>query len=549
MIKTMLVDDEYLIRELVKNTIDWSGNGFEIVCEAEDGEQALAMAEQEKPQLIVIDINIPFINGIDLAKTIKGRYPNTKMIILTGYSEFAYAKQAINAGVLDYILKPIDVREFTEALLRIKSQLEKEANQKLYIEKLESNVNNSLTVLRDEFLSTVVQEATDPHKIAETFGKLEIRLLDQPLICVILEIDDLQRRYPAQKDQKLWSYAVLNIAAEVLGEFTEDMAAFSSSSKDIAIILNAGTFSGRSLEEKLAAICVRIQDIISRYFDFTVTCGIGRVKPGYGGIKDAYAEAAGALAQKFYTGCSTVLTFRAETSEVSASPYGDTVSRIKNQFLIALRTQQADDAAALMKELCSGAKLGRYSKNSVSYMTAEMLNVISSFASEANLTDLIKSDILSLDQIRLYETIDEVQTYLCQICSKAIDALKNSSRSRNSGAVSRAVKFIDSNYTKDWLSPERVANALFLSPSYLSKIFKKETNLNIVQYIIEKRMNVAKSIMDTQSDLQIMDIASRVGYSDPFYFSKSFKKFFGISPSRYLSNKNPVSARGHRQSR
>ncbi|HOV37491.1 MAG TPA: response regulator, partial [Spirochaetales bacterium] len=155
-IPVLIVDDEYLIRSLIRNAVDWEKLGFQIVGEAEDGEQALQLIEQFKPRLLIVDINIPFLNGIELSIQVHLRYPYIKIIILTGYEEFQYAQKAIQAGVLNYLLKPLDTEEFQKSLEQAKDLiLEEEKNKLLTLHTGTSN-GKEVGMLREQFLRSLL---------------------------------------------------------------------------------------------------------------------------------------------------------------------------------------------------------------------------------------------------------------------------------------------------------------------------------------------------------------------------------------------------------
>lgn len=156
MYKLILVDDEEEVRKGMLRKIDWAGYGFEIAGEAENGYEALTVAEKTPPDVVVTDIKMPFMDGIELSEALSKKYPTVKIIILTGFDEFEYAQKAINLNVVEYILKPIASKEFTELLDKVKKGLDEEIAQKENVEALRKHYEESLPILREKFLSSLI---------------------------------------------------------------------------------------------------------------------------------------------------------------------------------------------------------------------------------------------------------------------------------------------------------------------------------------------------------------------------------------------------------
>lgn len=214
MYKILIIDDEILIRELIKKSIDFNALGFEIVGEAKDGRQAMEMIEALHPNLLLLDINIPIINGITLAQSVNKEYPEIQIIILTGYSQFDYAKGAIEAGVLDYLLKPLNNSEFIKALSKAKDVL---SNQNQIKKTISDYQNQKLRLDKKELLLKLIESS-------ENYNSLDLYPLTQTgirpdtgtfQIATIL-IDRLEELFAPQLEKELWKFAISNIAQEIL---------------------------------------------------------------------------------------------------------------------------------------------------------------------------------------------------------------------------------------------------------------------------------------------------------------------------------------------
>ena len=216
MLKVMIVDDEYYFREALKVSLDWEELGFTICAEAKNGNDALLKADELSPDIVLVDINMPVMDGLEFVKEIKNKGLDCKIVILTGHSEFQYAKQAVQLGVHNYLLKPVNEKELMESLLDLKRVIERERDIKIEFNKLKQQVKNSIPLLKEKFLNELIQGSLirTEKSIANRMAYLNIQLSSDYYRVISIEInhdDDWD-----DEDIQLWKFAVSNIACEVL---------------------------------------------------------------------------------------------------------------------------------------------------------------------------------------------------------------------------------------------------------------------------------------------------------------------------------------------
>lgn len=315
MFKILIIDDELLVRELIKKSVDFSSLGFEIIGEAKDGSQALTMIGELHPDLLLLDINIPMINGITLAKKVNAQYPEIQIIILTGYSEFDYAKGAIEAGVLDYLLKPLNKTEFTKALLKAKDLLSRQASMQQTIHSYQMHQNQ----LDKETLFLKLIEGT------EDYDSLDLELLVRSGIepdhgsfgLAAILIDRLDELFSAQMEKNLWKYAVANITQEIL-DSSFVCAVFQDIHNHIIALVSLDT---PDKEKLFHSCCHQICSSVHDALKFTVTLGIPALFTSLNSLSSAYQDALWALDHRFLMGNARCI-FREDLKPSAGPPAG-----------------------------------------------------------------------------------------------------------------------------------------------------------------------------------------------------------------------------------
>lgn len=538
MIGVLIVDDEYLIRDIIKDSVNYEALGFEITGEAEDGMQALKKVEELAPQLIILDINIPFINGIELSKIVKEKYPDIKIVILTGYSEFEYAKECIKIGVSDYVLKPIDPDNFRRILLDIKNDITKETNQKQYLNKLEKEVRSSSDVIKEHFLNKLILERTLTEAfITEQMLKFDLNLHEKEIVVATIYIDNIQYKWDGDEDRKLYRYAVLNLSGEIFSEL-KSSTVFCGPDNHIICIASTICDKAGNHDKDIISVCRRVANSVSEFWGFTVTIGIGGVCDGYGNIHISYRESILAIQEKFFKGYGRIIKYR-EISFANRLQQPFKVKSNEREVLILLRTGNREAYLELINGLKKEMIKVRPSIETIRMVYSNLAMVVQKYAWENNLKteEVISEQEKYIDCINGIETIEDLNNWVIGLFDKVIKDVNDKNKTRTVHIVEKARKYIEENYLKPDISLEEISERIFINPSYLSKVFKREMKYSVIEYLTDLRMKKAKEIMDESPDLRIGFVANKVGYSDPFYFSKLFRKYYGVAPSKYIEKK------------
>ncbi len=535
MIKVIIIDDEFLIRSLIKKSVKWETMGFEIVGEAEDGKEALEKVEELSPHLLVIDIDIPIINGIELSSIVKEKYPYIKMLILTGYGEFEYAKKAISSGVYAYILKPVDNREFEEVLLKVKRDIINEKKRRQYVQVLEEELKNDFQAGRERFLNSLVTANADCRNLYRDIKRYDLSICEECAVVAAIEIDGLIKKWPGKKDQDIWIFAVGNIAGEIFGEYEKSIVFKGPENRVICILSSIDNF-GDSFLEICSSLCIKVKESIKKYLSFTVSIGYGSCVKGCGNIPLSYSEAVQSVERKFLVGKDSLIGF----SEADGIEPNQSVILVDDaeDVLISLRIGDRNAVERRINKLFREINNAGLSKDNILIALMEFVSILAKFADERNIdySEVFNTQKHFSDVIRTFEVLSELKEWTLQIFNNIFKYIGKNRGLKTLEVVEKARKFIEDNYFVKELSLKDISENIFVNPSYLSKVFKQQTGYSVIEYLRDFRLKRAMEIIENRKIKHVSALADEVGYSDPLYFGKLFKGKYGISPQKYLKN-------------
>ncbi len=540
MLKVMIVDDEFYFREALKISLPWSELGFDICGEAKNGQDALEKVEELKPDIIIVDINMPIMDGLEFVQNSREKGVNSKIIILTGHSEFNYARQAVQLGVHNYILKPVNEEELAQSLLEMKKLIEMEASVRIEFDMLKQQVNDSLPLLKDKFLNDLLQGniIINDDDSVKKMKYLNINIRSRYRQAITIEIDYEDNLDWNNEDRQLWKFAVSNIASEILsGYLTFDICY----DKDDRICIIAGVKEGSSeydsdqlLEHKLESI----REAVCKHFNFTVTIGVGNAKNELFEIAASYKESMVALKNKLTLGKNRIITYGSVSDlEIKVNLF---TAEYRNQLLINMRTGEDSEVRSLISQIFGEIRRQNVRHEILSVFCIEMVSACLEFMAETGLgfKDVLHDSQLNIiEQIQLKRSINEIEAWIQEIFLNASEAFKRNRSSKTSRLIEKVKKYIEENCHNSEMGIDEIAKHLYINYAYLCSVFKRDTGVTINEYLTEFRINRAKSLFDA-GNVTVLDVADRVGYADANYFGKCFKKYYGLAPSKYIESIN-----------
>ena len=538
MLKVFLVEDEVVMRNGIKNNIPWEQEGFEFAGEASDGELAYPLIKKEKPDILITDIRMPFMDGLELSRLVKKELPQIKIIILSGYNEFDYAKTAINIGVTDYLLKPISSAKLLEAVKKVADMIEKEQDNARLIKRYEKEMEENILQEKHKLWGALASNRLSTIELLEKGQRLGIDFTASAYQVFLFKL--------MQEGDATGCSEELNRASEKVNELAgswEHVLSFDRSPEGWAFLIK-----GESEEEVQSTYLEtrkELLELVDGYPKVEYFGGIGNVVHRIGDIQTSYKEAARAFSSRFF---------------MDANQIADSAEMVKVQ----MEQDGKIDVSKMLSKKREHELVERFLKNGTTEEVDSFLDELFQNIGEQNCKSLLyrqyvvmdlffcASDFLGNLEIDI-ENLPEECRDINQIVEKAEDAenlryqignlftetmqLRDShSKKKYSKLLEDAKAFIDENYKHDEMSLNTVAAQVNISPSYFSTIFSSEMGQTFVEYLTHVRLEKAKELLMC-SNMRTAEIGYEVGYKDSHYFSYIFKKVVGCSPKEYRNRK------------
>jgi len=513
--KVFLVEDEIVTREGIRDNVDWQANGFEFAGEATDGEMALPLLQTAKPDVLITDIKMPFMDGLQLSKIMRERMPWVKIVILSGHDEFQYAQQAIELGVTEYLLKPVTVQNLHHTLQKIALQLDREAKEQENLKKLQEQIEENRATLQERFLLKLVVGAVSSTEAIEKGQALGMDLIARCYLVVIIktELGDRSEQFDYDEYQH-----VQQIVAGLV-ETNPDIFWLKKDWEELVLIMKGDT--SEYLEEERDLILEQIKQAVKRT-RYQLAIGVGTPKKRITDIYQSFIEAVENI-RNSADGGKNGLT-RAELLKVDKAAVEHYLrSGVKEDFDKFFDTYIRPLGETALKSYL----LKNYIFVDVVLSTVKLVNElggeIDQVIPELNSIETILANIKTIEQLR-------EQAY--KILSSALTFRDNQTKSQYTGIIQQAKEYIEHHYMEPNLSLSEIASQAHLSASYFSVVFSQETHQTFKDYLTEVRIKKAKGLLRTTT-LRSADISYQVGYNDPHYFSSAFKKNTGLSPTEF----------------
>lgn len=530
MLKVFLAEDEFIIREGIKNNIDWQAHGYEFCGEASDGELAFPLIQKARPDILITDIKMPFVDGLALSRLVKKELPETEIIILSGYEEFDYAKEAIQIGVARYLLKPINGETLLQEIdsvaeIILDKQKEKEIREK-YQREMEEN---SLRDQMDLFQHLVTGDCS-MEELLSVADKLDLKIMAPWYSIVLLKIQSMKHDY----EEYSGSIVVVDERIAKLAE-PEHVLIF-----DRALEGRAFLFKADSEDELLAyqkEYLGNVKEVLSGYVNLRYFGGIGTPVNRLREIPASFEDASHAFAHRYLVAESCILDSSLLMQEGAAENEDFRISAVnpeqidRTKMQEFLRTGDLDEVVYFVDEffgkLDGGAMKSRIFRQ---YITMDAYFSIVDFLKGLGLQ---KDEIEAPDQdSSILQDEKSAMDYIVRIMDKALVLREKKASSRYEDVVSEVIHYIENNYAQEELSLNLLASHVNFSPNHLSMIFSQQTGQTLIRYLTDYRMNRAKELLRCSSKKSSV-ISMEVGYKDPHYFSYLFKKTQGMTPTQY----------------
>lgn len=541
MLKIFLAEDEVVVRETIKRMIPWEELGFELVGEAADGEMALPLLLRQQPDLLITDIKMPFMDGLTLARLAKKEIPGLKVVILSGYDDFNYAKRAIGIGVEDYLLKPITKNALIERLSEIRSRYEHEKTQKEYYEKFQREMQAYEKNSSRDFFEALVGGSMDMMEVYKRAEKLGLDIVAEAYNVLIFTMN-CDEDFSRQRDEySSWEAESLELLENFFAGHSSAML-FRSNIFSYGVLLKG---QRETIEENTRACVDEIRKILSRqdgrreWF-----LAVGQSVERLSQIQKSYHTASRAFSQRYLYDENILYYDEMETME---HPGGQAETE-DNAYLQKVDVN-ALNPAILQKFLSNGLQeetenfvkdyfyaIGQEPMESLVFRNYVILNVRFSVISFIKGLGCDTNEMESADTEEVLaesgKNMESAIAYAKKMISQAIEIRDQNSGNKNRSILKTAVDFIDSHYMDEEISLNTVANVANVSSNHFSALFSQNMGQTFIEYLTTLRMNKAKELLRC-TGMRSSEIAGEIGYKDAHYFSYLFKKTQGMTPSDY----------------
>ncbi len=534
MLKIFLVEDESIVREGLRDNIPWQQYGYQFVGEASDGEMALPLIQKTRPDVLLTDIKMPFMDGLSLSRIVHQEFPDMKIIIISGHNDFEYARQAITVGVEQYLLKPVTRVNLQKVLTELKTKIEAEREQRSYQEKYQNETRAYEQFSRTNFFVRVFEGRMPVEDIYEEAAKLSVKI-NAP--CYNLLMFSLQEK-KAEGYGGLESESFARKREELLHYLVRypDYIVFRWNINTYGVLIKGSTEQVRELTARCLDNVERICAPAGEELDWYAAAGepVERLSM----LAECYSKVNHLFAYRFLMPSVHILTKEVTDKYMplqSGGKIGDIDSAKVAPELIRDFLQQGshDEIAEFVDSWLLSIKEPLKSRLFQNYLIFHVHFVVTAYVESIGYDKQELLDLLGEEQPHeMNPGVEELSPYVQNLLERAMELRDRATDNQSKKVLKRALEYIEENYTQETLSLNTVAGEVNVSANYFSAIFSQEMKVTFIEYVTQKRMEYAKKLL-RQTDRHSGDIALEAGYKDPHYFSFVFKKTQGCTPREY----------------
>lgn len=528
MYKVVLVEDEVFVRTSIKNMIPWEDINLSFCGEAQDGESALLLIQQVCPNILITDIKMPFMDGLQLSRTVKKNLPDIKIIILSGHDEFDFAQEALRIGVTEYILKPVRPEKLTEVLRKVAQQIDAELKEKEGIDALRKELGDNKIFARERYLNELSAGIMSLPEALDKAAGIGIDIIAGFYLVVNVEFG-IQKEING--DHCKAGLGKIDVLVSNITRKYPDILSFRRSVHERVFILKDNE-KGR-LREKTDSLANYIKQLFAEYSDETSTIYLGSIRERIKGISESMNDADAAKDYTYVFKCDRVVDFE----KISSGRNGNIEILKFDRSLLTEFLNFGDRNGIgeflyrllgfLAKPEMDSYLFIYYTYLDIVITTAKFISSLGGRA-EAILTELAD---LEKSAIRIH-TFNEFKTRVGEILDNALEYRDSKKNNKVNEIIAKTVKFIEENYSDPDISLITAANHVCVSPNYLSTIFSQSVGDTFSEYMTNIRIEQAKKLLKT-TNMRTSEIAYAVGYSNPHYFSYIFKKVTGCTTKEF----------------
>ena len=524
--KLLIVEDEPRIAQLIRKLVHFEKLQLSCMGIAENGQRALEMIRHERPDIVITDIRMPKISGLDLIEITRRQYPEIRFIVLSGYKEFEYAHRALQYEVDGYLLKPLNETELNETLQRVVSSLDEKHKEAFEKEKIRQEVNRSRQIIRRDYLRAIMEQGEEDALSSDL--EIPLELNGDVFRGIDIKLDNPQPEEISRKEAKIISDRVLDIVEGQLREHAEEVLCSVKEAFHIYGLFNYHSEHTREIRTAISNILSQIKDYLLRFEQYEVTIGIGMEKQQFAQTRLSIREAIRSSGNRIHLGCGRLI-YADILKEMT--PYKSPVRAVQEDLLSLMEGHSSREASRMVKRIFDEYTHAENVDYSGCYEIAFELNEFLYNWLESEAEELGKNRKNCWIRCQNITQVETLRDYMAQEYAQALTMMKEAAESESVKPVRIAKTYIEEHYGEKVVL-EDVAALAGLNPVYFSVLFKKETDMNFSSYLRQVRMDKARELLRTTNET-IAAIGDRVGYKDSRHFSQTFTKVVGVKPALY----------------
>lgn len=526
MYRVFLVDDRVDVVEGIMALVPWESLGCVAVGSATNGRDAYERIDAKQPDIIITDIKMPVMDGLQLIELCKEQKQQIRFIVLSGYDDFAFAQKAVRLGVDEYILKPAGVEEISETLKRIVESLDEEREKDASVRSLRRQLNQSLPLLRDEYFRFLVSAGRPAgrEEAAERFGFLNIAIATEQLVLALLT------PFTEEGEAAASVYRQRETAEAAKGILTAyyQCESFCYGADEVALLLQGGN-QGPVSERHLRLSFEELGERLQRERGIRLCAGISQEMEDITGIGKAFIQARQALSYGMYRGGSPVVFW----NEIAAGPVQDRVDYmdIEDRLVHAVRISDTEEIGRLIGLFFDSNQ--NVAPQQMKSAVREITTIVSHYALAGEGLGAARTAEEWQETFKRLHTAGDLKAWMIRLFNDISRTLSDNQGGQLAQYVENVKYVVENNYANN-ISLAAVSELIGLTPPYLSALFKERTGQTFTEYLVSVRIRKAKELLRTGS-FKIYEVAEQVGYADVRYFGEIFKKKTGLTPKEFMT--------------
>ena len=537
MYRILLVDDEILVRDAIRENIDWASMDCVLAGDCENGQQAAEFVKNHPVDIVLTDICMPYMDGMELAHFLHDNYPDIVIVIFSGFGEFEYAKKAIQYNVSEYMLKPITAMELRKVIENMKLQVDKKRKEKKRLEhltKTSEDYRKNALIIRSKAIEALVNCTRDIHKSLEELKEMDIHLDSQSYRVAVFDMDLYSDLYQVDMEKRqesaLMAFVLFNVSDEIVTRENAGIAYQEGNNR--VCVLFCGSRS-REFGQKTKSICREIQVKVKEVIGIEVSIGIGSWVRTPEELCLSHSLAQKALQCRYLMGGNLLIDMEQQQTDQNISIQGAI-----EEFTSALKAGRRENMEMCISRMEADIKEAMVEKSRACLYLQQIIRAAGNACEgvTSDTEEIVRKREQLLHQVSEQKSFQQAMQIVKEYAAQVFDSLQDMNSSSGQRQAVLAVDYIQNNYMDPDLSLNTICSYLNISTSYFSTIFKELTGETFTEVLIRTRMEKAKELLENTT-LKNYEIAEKVGFSDPHYFGISFKKMTGKTPTEYAKEK------------